>query len=92
MLHIGIANVSKSPEFEIDKTESDLLANATVNVLQQFDIRPDPRAEAIFGLLVACGTVYGPRIYIHNKRKQTDKKAKASETVVDFPGIGQHMG
>lgn len=90
MLHVGLASVSKAPEFEIDKAESDMLANATVNVLQEFDIRPDPKAEAIFGLIVACGTVYGPRVFLMRQRKAEESKQKSISEVVDFPGIGQH--
>jgi hypothetical protein len=83
MLHLGIANVAKVPEFIIDQDESDLLANATVNVLEQFDIKPDPKVEAMFGLIVAAGTVYGPRFYMVKKRRQEEKEKEKKAVVID---------
>lgn len=85
MLHVGIATIGKAPEMELSKDESDLLANATVNVLQEFDIRPDPKTEAVFGLIVACGTVYGPRAFLYRKRKA--EESKPGETIIDFPSL-----
>lgn len=87
ILHSGIAAIAKAPEFEIDKEESDLLANATANVLDQFDLKPDPRAEAIVGLIVAASTIYGPRVYLMRQRKQAAKNAVVdadSDTII-FP-------
>jgi hypothetical protein len=88
ILHSGIAAIAKAPELEIDKDESDLLANATANVLDQFDLKPDPRAEAIVGLIIAASTVYGPRVYLMRQRKQAAKNAVVdvdSDTII-FPG------
>lgn len=88
ILHSGIAAITKAPEFEIDKEESDLLANATANVLEQFDLKPDPRAEAIVGLIVAASTIYGPRVYLMRQRKQTARNAivDADNDTIIFPG------
>lgn len=95
MLHIGIAGVTKTPEFVLDEEESKMLANATVNVLSEFDIRPNPKAEAIFGLIVAAGTVYGPRFYMIRKRTGDEARNKAPNgaddyTVVPGPGFAVH--
>lgn len=79
MLHMGLANVSNAPEFALDKSESDMLASASVNVLEQFDIKPNPKAEAIFGLITACGIVYGPRVVTYRRRVS----AKQSEATGD---------
>lgn len=72
MLHLGVAGVTKTPELELDTAEADMLANATVNVLREFDITPDPKTEAIFGLIIAASTVYGPRVYVIRKRWQEE--------------------
>ena len=88
MVHLGIANFTNSPEMIIDKDEGNLLANATVNVLDQFDIHPDPKMQAIFGLIIASGSVYGPRIFLINKRRAAEREkppVDLSAQVIEFP-------
>jgi hypothetical protein len=90
MLHLGIAGATKTPEMALDEDESKLLANATVNLLSEFDIRPDPKVEAAFGLIIAAGSVYGPRFYLINKRRAEEKAAKKnSPNVVPFGQMDQ---
>lgn len=70
------------PELELDKEESDLLANAGAQLLSEFDLKPDPKTEAIIGFIVACATVYGPRAAIiamrKKKERETMEKGKAA--------------
>jgi hypothetical protein len=81
MLHLGISAATKTPEMVLEQSEADLLAEATVNVMREFDIKADPRAEAVIGLIVAAGTVYGPRVYnIKHRQKEEAKVAKAVRT------------
>lgn len=71
ILHIGIAGATKSPEMILEDTEAESLAKATANVLEQFDIKPDPKIEAIVGLVMVSATIYGPRVYnIRERRKE----------------------
>lgn len=86
IFHMGIASATKAPEMELDKQEADLLANATANVLSEFDIRPDPKVEAIFGLITACGMVYGPRVYSIRKRREDESSViDPQSAILDFP-------
>jgi len=95
MLHLGIAGATKTPEMALSQDEADVLANASVNVLEQFDIRPDPKVEAIVGLIIAAGTVYGPRAYLIRQRmakENAERKSQqnfdpASAVVIDMPGV-----
>jgi len=91
MLHLGIASATKSPEFVIDKEEGDLLSRATVNVLEQYDIRPDPKLQAMFGLIVAAGTVYGPRAFLIQKRRAEERAAKARNITPIDAGISDFV-
>jgi hypothetical protein len=91
-VHMGIAAATKTPEMSLDKEESDLLANATVNVLEQFDIRPDPKTEAIFGLIVAAGTVYGPRAYSIQARRARERRAKKDAEMKPVMDAGFPLG
>lgn len=77
VLHEGIAVVGRVPEMSLDKAEADLLAKATVPVLEQFNITPDPRFAAAFGLIAACGTVYVPRAYLIRARMAAEAQARA---------------
>lgn len=94
MLHLGLAQASRTPEMALDKEEADLLSNATVNLLSEFDIRPNPKVEATFGLIIAAGSVYGPRFYLINKRRADEKEQKsAGGNVVamgQYPGSFNH--
>lgn len=86
-MHTGIAGVTRTPELVIDGAESELLAGATVNMLDQFDISPDPKLQAAMALVVAAGTVYAPRVVAIKMRKARDKKAKA-ETLDNVTTFG----
>jgi hypothetical protein len=56
-----------------------MLAKAAANVLEQFDITPDPKTQAIIGLVMACGAVYGPRALVYSRRKAGERKAETTE-------------
>lgn len=69
-LNLGIATMSKFPDFATSEEENQKLAQASARVLEEFDLRPSPKAEAIVGLIVATGSVYGPRVYLYANRKK----------------------
>lgn len=76
MVHLGLANIVGEPLLAIDKPEGDMLANASANLLAQFDLAPDPKTQAIIGLLLACGAVYGPRVIMYRAREAQKAKEK----------------
>jgi hypothetical protein len=78
ILHTGIAGISNTPELVIDEDEGRMLAAATANVMEEFDLKPDPKVQAIVGLVVAAGTVYGPRTVLIQMRKAQEKREKAA--------------
>jgi hypothetical protein len=55
-----------------------MLATASANVLEQFDLKPDPKTQAIIGLVMAAGTVYGPRVYMIQVRRAQEKSERAA--------------
>lgn len=81
VLHVGIAAATKTPEMVLEDVEAKALANATAEVLAQFDIRPDPRIEAVIGLCVVAGGIYGPRAYLIRERRKEEANARKSSTV-----------
>jgi len=73
IVHLGIATATKLPELALDSDDEKTLASAVLNVADQFDIRPDPKVEAILGLIVAAGVVYGPKVVMIRERKKEEK-------------------
>jgi hypothetical protein len=92
MVHVGLAGVSGVPEIAIDASEGDLLANAAANLLAQFDIAPDPKTQAIIGMIMACGVVYGPRVMIVGARKRQERKEKATGEAGVYSPSGEPQG
>lgn len=80
VVHAGVSAMTKTPELALEKDDATTLARATANVLEQFDITPDPKVTAVVGLVMACGTVYGPRIYLIRERLISEARAKQEET------------
>jgi hypothetical protein len=87
LLHMGIASATSAPEMAIDKAEGDMLAKATVNLLDQFDITPDPKMQAVAGLVIAAGSVYGPRVYLIRERLKQEARNRENPggAIVEFP-------
>jgi len=73
-VHLGLSAFTKAPELQLDDTESEALAKATVNVLAQFDLSPDPKIVAIASLLSVCAQVYGPRALLISERRKSERK------------------
>ena len=72
IIHLGISSVTKTPELKLDDQEAEALAKSTAAVLEEFDIRPDPKIEAIIGLITTAGMIYGPRVYMISERKKSE--------------------
>jgi hypothetical protein len=77
-LHTSFAALSKTPELAIDEDEGRMLAAASTNVMEEFDLKPDPKTQAIVGLIIAAGTVYGPRVVMIQMRKAQEKRERAA--------------
>lgn len=75
-VHLGLASVSKTPELVLTDDESKALASATATVLEEFDWTPDPKVQAIVGLITTAGVVYGPKVYFIRERKKAEKEAR----------------
>lgn len=81
LVHSTLATFTKVEEFEIDQQESDMLAGSIANVMEQFDIQPDPKIAAIVGLVGTAGLIYGPRIALYKMRNMKPVKEKVFNPV-----------
>lgn len=63
--HMMAAAFLKTPELRIDEQESAMLSKATLDVLKAYGIPElSDKQLAMSQMLMALGTVYGPRVYI----------------------------
>jgi hypothetical protein len=72
-VHLGIASALKTPEIKLEDDESKALAQATARVLEEFDWTPDPKVQAVVGLIMTAGSVYGPKVYFIRERKKAER-------------------
>src|SRR5579864_3275057 len=79
VVHIGIASLTKFDEFALSDTEANTLSKSIVNVMQEFDIAPDPRLVAVTGLITTAGMIYGPRMYNYSEFRAAKKRRKQEE-------------
>ena len=82
-VHMGLAAFTDFKNWELKKEESDSLAKSVANVMEQFDMAPDPRFAAVAGLITTAGMIYGPRVYLyreHNAKKRAEKRANKPDT------------
>lgn len=84
IMHQGLANFMKFEDMALSEDESKALAQATVNVMEQFDFAPDPRFTAVAGLVTTASMIYGPRYIVYKAMKKAEKN-KAKETGEVFP-------
>lgn len=76
MSHLMLANVSRTPELEINEDESMLIANPLSELLVLYEVEIDPRILQLMELGGACSYVYGPRIYMIRERLKAEAAAK----------------
>lgn len=84
LLHIGIATATKTPELKLTDEETKRMAQATARVLEEFDVRPDPKVEALVGLIIACGSIYTPRVYFVRERLKKEALEKSEHQSTAF--------
>lgn len=87
IVHAGLASASKTPELNLGEDDANSLAMATANVLEQFNIKPDPKIEAIVGLVVVAGTVYAPKLIMVRERLKEERASKARPVTEDSPAV-----
>lgn len=74
IIHMGLASATRTPELKLEDEEAEALAKSTAVVLEEFDIRPDPKIEAVIGLVTTAGMIYGPRVYLITERKKMERR------------------
>jgi hypothetical protein len=79
IVHAGIASATKTPELELTEPEANQLGKSVGAVMDEFGFQPDPRTQAIVGLVITAGMIYGPRMYLIRERIAEPKKAPASD-------------
>lgn len=76
--HVGLSAITASPEFQLDDAEAKAIAGATVTMLEAFDVRPDPRVEAMVGFATTVLPIYGTKFLQRRNRLRKEKPDKKS--------------
>lgn len=81
ILNAGISYMTRFDDFRLDDDEAMDMANATAQVMSQFDYTPDPKVTAVMGLVTTTGMIYGPRIYLYRQELKKKAEKSASENI-----------
>ncbi len=77
MVHMGLSGVTQMPELALNDIEATTLSSAANEMMVQFNIAPDPKVQAVFGMIVAASMVYGPKVLqIRQRSKASTKEPK----------------
>lgn len=92
MAHVGLAMAFQNPDIELAETEGEKLSTALQKVLRHYDV-PAVSAQVTdwIGLIVCCGTIYGPRIsasMMERKIKEREAAKAATDNVVEMTVVG----
>ena len=95
MGHAIGANLTRTPELEINSGEARMLADPLSELLVLYEVEPDPRIMAMMELGLAASYVYGPRFTMIRMRLRAEAMARraaqqaASErTIIPNAGAG----
>jgi len=80
-IHTGLAVVTKSPEMLIDKSEATDVVNSGTELLEFYDLNPDPKTVAWLNFLGTMGMVYGTRVMAISNRPKEVKKPVENKVV-----------
>jgi hypothetical protein len=73
-VHLGLATVSRQPELELEKDESDKLARAAEGVARHYNIEASEKALAWTNLIVVGFSLYTPRMLAIKIRWTMDRE------------------
>ena len=60
--HLIACKLSGNPLWQIKQSESESLVNSICDIMEMYDISPDPKTMAWAQLITVCTTVYAPRV------------------------------
>jgi hypothetical protein len=72
MGHAIGANLTRTPELEINNSEARMLADPLSELLVLYEVEPDPRVMAMMELGLAASYVYGPRFTMIRMRLRAE--------------------
>lgn len=76
MAHAMGANLTRTPELEINSGEAKMLADPLSELLVLYEVEPDPRIMAMMEFGLAASYVYGPRFTMIRMRLKAEATAR----------------
>lgn len=71
------AAFTRVDELALEKDESKMLADAIGEVAKHYPMTIDPKTLAWVNLATCAGMIYGPRVFLYNKRVSNERKKQA---------------
>jgi predicted DNA-binding transcriptional regulator YafY len=75
-INAGIVAITKLPELEVTAEENHRIAVAAQNLAQYYDVRIDPKNQALMALIGAVGQAYGTRLVAVAMRPKKQPEAQ----------------
>lgn len=92
IFHTTLAAMTKTPELVLSQEEASGLSESGLTLLELYDIKPDPKIEAMIMFAGQIGLVYGTRIIAIRARTAQEKKAAREGSAEMFDANGTPIG
>lgn len=83
-IHTMLAAMTSVPEWQLDKSEARMLAEASASVAAHYDVSASAKTIAWTNLIMVAGTVYGTRIIAIRARNKKDKPPRSPASVQEL--------
>lgn len=96
MAHVGVANLTRTPEAEINEKEANMLADPMADILAHYGVKPPPEVMMWSKMFAALSYVYPPRVYMIRQRLISEREERhqrqspeqtPAETNTDIGGV-----
>lgn len=91
-LHTMAAVGFQAPELVLAQDDAKLLAEAMVDVAEQYSVTVDPKVAAWAKLCMVAGTIYGGRILQIHLRRKSEKKPKPVQEAAEVFTFNPNQG
>lgn len=76
---MGLAAIA-APELALSQDECTAITGATVTMLEAFDVKPDPRVEAVCGFVFTVGPIYATKAFLIRNRRNKERAERRNRT------------
>lgn len=74
--HVGLAAALSAPELVLTEDEAKAITAVTVNMMEVFEVKPNPKVEAVAGFAMTVIPIYATKAFQIRNRRRKDRAAK----------------